>query len=136
MNDTLWGTLSASIIIHPAAEKDPEVSSALDRAVTDLRYGNLAINHWTALNYSVGVLPWGGHPSSSPEDVQSGLGWAHNTFMLGRVDKAVLRGSLRVQPAPVWFADNPKTGRAGPKLIDMEARPRWRKLPGLVRALL
>jgi acyl-CoA reductase-like NAD-dependent aldehyde dehydrogenase len=136
MNDTLWGTLSASIVIHPTLEKDPEVSSALDRAVTELRYGNLAINHWTALNYSVGTLPWGGHPSSSLEDIQSGLGWAHNTFMLGRVDKAVLRGSLRVQPAPVWFADNPKTGRAGPKLIDMEARPRWRKVPGLFRALL
>ena len=136
MNDTLWGTLSASIIIHPAAEKDPEVSSALDRAVTDLRYGNLAVNHWTALNYSVAALPWGGHPSSSPKDIQSGLGWAHNTFMLGRVDKAVLRGSLRLEPAPVWFADNTKSGRAGPKLLDMEARPRWRKVPGLIRALL
>ena len=136
MNDTLWGTLSASIVIHPTLENDREIGSALDRAITELRYGNLAINHWTALNYSVGALPWGGHPSSSLQDIQSGLGWAHNTFMLGRVDKAVLRGSLRVKPAPVWFTDNPKAGRAGRKLVDMEARPSWRKVPGLLRALL
>jgi len=136
MNETLWGTLSASIVIHPDLEKVREVEEALDRAVVELRYGNLAINHWTALNYSVGALPWGGHPSSSLGDIQSGLGWAHNTFMLGRVEKAVLRGRIRVQPAPVWFTDNPKASRAGEKLLALEARPQWRKVPGLLRALL
>ena len=136
MNDTLWGTLSASIIIHPTLERDPAVGSALDRALVELRYGNIAINHWTGLNYGLGALPWGGHPSSSLQDIKSGLGWAHNTFMLGRVDKAVLRGNLRVQPVPVWFTDNPKAGRACPKLFEIEARPSWRKVPGLLRALL
>lgn len=133
MNDTLWGTLSAAIVISPVLEQDATVAAALDRAVLDLRYGNVAINHWPALNYALASFPWGGHPSTSLHDIQSGLGWVHNTFMLGRVDKAVLRGPLRVRPAPVWFSDHPKAGRVGPKLLEIEARPSWRKIPGLLR---
>ncbi len=136
MNDTLWGTLSAAIIVPPELERDRAVSRALDQAITDLRYGNVAINHWPALNYALVSLPWGGHPSTTLQDVQSGTGWVHNTFMLGGLEKAVLRGGIRVRPAPPWFADHPTAGRAGPELVAMEAEPSWTRLPGLLRRLL
>jgi aldehyde dehydrogenase (NAD(P)+) len=137
LNDTLWGTLAAGIVIHPRLEQDPGVARALERAITDLRYGNVAINQWAAVNYAMPSLPWGGHQSVSPADIQSGLGWVHNTYLLDHVDKSVLRGGLRVQPTPVWFADNAGAGRLGPQLVDLEAEPRWRKVPGvLARTLL
>ncbi|WP_375425759.1 aldehyde dehydrogenase family protein [uncultured Friedmanniella sp.] len=135
-NDTLWGTLSAAIIVPPELERDPTVAQALDRSVTDLRYGNVAINHWPALNYALVSLPWGGHPSSTLQDVQSGLGWVHNSGMLGGLDKAVLRGGIRVRPTPPWFADHPSAGRAGADLVGLEADPSWARLPGLLRHLL
>lgn len=136
LNDTLWGTLSAAIVIAPELERDAEVRRALDRSVTDLRYGCVAINHWPALSYGLVSPPWGGHPSTTLTDVQSGTGWVHNTHMLGGVDKVVLRGPIRATPTPPWFADHPTAGRAGPELVALEADPRWTRLPGVLRQLL
>jgi aldehyde dehydrogenase (NAD(P)+) len=82
-------------------------------------------------------MPWGGHPSATLANIQSGLGWVHNTFMLDGVDKSVIRGPLVVTPYPLWFFDNPKADAAAPLVFDMEASPSWLKLPGLlVRVLL
>ena len=136
MNDRLWGTLNAMIFIHPKAEKDPTIAAALDRAVVELRYGTVGINHWPALGYAWGTLPWGGHQSATLENIQSGLGWVHNTYLLEGIDKAVLRGPLTVSPYPLWFFDNPKVGKVGPVMCDMEAAPSWLKLPGLLLKVL
>jgi aldehyde dehydrogenase (NAD(P)+) len=132
MNDKLWGTLNAAIVIHPALEKDTVVGGALDRAIVELRYGTVAINHWPALGYAFGTPPWGGHPSATLQDIQSGLGWVHNTFMLEGIDKSVVRGNLVVKPKPVWFYDNTKAGAIAPMVARMEAEPSWLKVPGLL----
>jgi hypothetical protein len=136
MNDTLWGTLAAAIVISPRLERDPAVAQALERAIADLRYGNVAINQWPALNYSLASLPWGGHPSASPQDIQSGLGWVHNTSLLGGVEKAVLRAGLRMRPTPVWFADYPNAGRLGADMLALEASPSWSNAASLMRRML
>jgi acyl-CoA reductase-like NAD-dependent aldehyde dehydrogenase len=136
MNDRLWGTLNACIVIHPHAEAKADVAAALDRAIVELRYGTVGINHWPAVGYGVVTLPWGGHPSATLADIQSGLGWVHNTYMLEGIDKAIVRGPLKVMPLPVWFAGNRAATELGPKLVAMEADPSWWKLPGIVlRAL-
>ena len=135
-NDTLWGTLNAAIMIHPKLEKDPTVGASLDRAITELRYGTVAVNHWPALGYGVGSLPWGGHPSASLRDIQSGLGWVHNTFMLEGIDKAILRGPLVVRPRPLWFTGNPKAVAVARRMIQHELAPTWGKLARVVAAAL
>jgi hypothetical protein len=132
MNDRLWGTLNATIVIHPRLETQPAVAAALDKAVIDLRYGTVGINHWPVLGYAVATMPWGGHPSDTLDEVQSGLGWVHNTFMLDGIEKAVLRGPLVVRPKPVWFQDNRAASRLGPKILALESDPSWLKLPGIV----
>jgi aldehyde dehydrogenase (NAD(P)+) len=130
-NDRLWGTLNAAILIHPKLESDRTVGAALDRAVLDLRYGTVAINHWPALGYGFASTPWGGHPSSTLENVQSGIGWVHNTFLLEGIEKTVVRGPLVVQPKPAWFYDNKSAHRLGRKLVWFEAAPSWLKVPGM-----
>jgi aldehyde dehydrogenase (NAD(P)+) len=132
MNERMWGTLSTMFVIHPKLERDPVVARALDRAIVDLRYGTVAINHWPALCYAFGTTPWGGHQSATLKNVQSGLGWVHNSFMLGGIDKSVVRGPLTVSPYPLWFFDNPKTARVAPVAASMEAAPSWLKVPGLL----
>lgn len=137
MNDRLWGTLNAAIIIHPRLEADGAVKRALDRAITELRYGTVAINHWPALGYGLGCTPWGGHQSADLKNIQSGLGWVHNTYMLAGIDKAVVRGPLVIRPKPVWFYDNPRSAAIGERMVALEAAPSWWKLPGvLVKALI
>lgn len=136
MNDRLWGTLNAMFFLHPKTESQPAVAAALDRALLDLRYGTVSINHWPALCYAWGTMPWGGHQSSTLQNIQSGLGWVHNTYLLEGIDKSVVRGPLTVSPYPMWFFDNPKTAKVGPVMADMEASPSWLKLPGLLLKVL
>jgi hypothetical protein len=133
-NDRVWGTLSATIIIHPTTAKDPRVAAALDKAIRDLRYGTVAINHWPALGFAFGTTPWGGHPSSTLEDIQSGKGWVHNAMLINDADieKCVIRGPLVAKPKPAWFADHKTGNKLGPKLVRMEADPSAWKLPGLI----
>jgi acyl-CoA reductase-like NAD-dependent aldehyde dehydrogenase len=136
MNDHMWGTLNATLIVSPKLEKEPAVARAVDQAIVDLRYGTVAINHWPALCYAFGTMPWGGHRSATLKNIQSGLGWVHNTFMLGGIDKSVIRGPITVKPYPTWFFDNRKAGKVAPAAADMEAAPSWLKLPGLLAKVL
>jgi acyl-CoA reductase-like NAD-dependent aldehyde dehydrogenase len=136
LNDRVWGTLNAMLLVHPAVEKDAAVAAALDRAIVALRYGTVSINHWPALGYAFGTTPWGGHQSATLQNVQSGRGWVHNAYMLDGVDKTVVRGPLVVSPTPLWFWDDTKGAAVGPKIAELEASPGWLKLPGVLwRAL-
>ena len=130
-NDRLWGTLSAVLIIHPRTEKEPGVSAALYDAVDQLRYGAVGINQWTGLVYALVTTPWGAHPSSTLKNVQGGLGWVHNTFMLEGIEKVVLRGPLTVFPKPPWFVTSKTAHELGPKLVDLEFEPGVLKVPGI-----
>ena len=129
MNERLWGTLNAAILVPPKLEGSTEVGGALDRSIDQLRYGTVAINHWPAVAYAATSPAWGGHPSSTLADVQSGLGWVHNTYLLDGIEKTVLRGPLRVFPKPVWFGDHSRAGEIGRRLVDLERSPSWLKIP-------
>ena len=61
----------------------------------------------------------------SLSDVQSGLGWVHNTLLFdaGAVEKTVQRGSLRVFPAPPYFPGHRSLQFLGRALADFEAEP-------------
>jgi acyl-CoA reductase-like NAD-dependent aldehyde dehydrogenase len=132
MNNKLWGTLNACIIIHPKLESNAVVGKALDQAILDLQYGTVAINVWPAVGYGLGVFPWGGYQSSSLKDIQSGIGWVHNPLMFEGVEKVVVRAPIIIKPKPVWFWDNTKGANVGPLLLKMEMNPSWGKLPGIL----
>ncbi|MEO8211980.1 MAG: aldehyde dehydrogenase [Myxococcales bacterium] len=135
-NDRLWGTLNAAIIIDPRSERDATIAAALDRAVTALRYGTVAINLWPAVGYGTVSPPWGGHPSATLEDIQSGLGWVHNTFMLGGIEKSIIRAPVVMAPKPAWFLDNSRCHLIGRKLTAFETAPNAWSVPSLVLTAL
>jgi acyl-CoA reductase-like NAD-dependent aldehyde dehydrogenase len=130
-NDKLWGTLSCSLIVHPSLEQQAEVRAALQSAVRELRYGAVGINHWPGVVYGSMVLPWGGHASATLTDVQSGIGFVHNTPMLEGIEKCVLRGPLVVSPKPPWFVTHKQAHKVGERLVRFEAAPSWLKIPGI-----
>lgn len=136
LNERVWGTLNACLMVPPRLERDPIVAAAIDRAVVELRYGTVGINHWPALGYGTGTLPWGAHPGESSTDIQSGRGWVHNTYMLDGIDKAIIRGPLLAWPTPFWFAGHRRAAALGKALVSFEAAPSWAGVPGVVAALL
>jgi acyl-CoA reductase-like NAD-dependent aldehyde dehydrogenase len=89
-NERLWGTLIASIVVHPESLKDPEIASAIDQAIADLRYGSIVINQWGAFAHYMTITPWGGYPGSDIFDVQSGIGFVNNPLMFDRPQKSVI----------------------------------------------
>ncbi|MDC3954887.1 aldehyde dehydrogenase family protein [Polyangium jinanense] len=135
-NDTLWGTLSASIVCPSILEDDPVASAALERAIDELRYGAVAVNHWPGLVYGTVTAPWGGHPSVTLADVKSGIGFVHNTVMLGRIEKAVLRGPLKTFPRPPFFYDHRNMAVTAERLLRYYARPGWGRIPAVAMAAL
>jgi aldehyde dehydrogenase (NAD(P)+) len=122
-NERLWGTLNAMLYVPPVSEADKTIAAAVDRAVSELRYGTIAINHWSAAAYVMTTSPWGGHPGSTLADVQSGIGWVHNSLLLERVRKTVQRGPLRSFPTPVYFPGHRALRELGRALLDFEAAP-------------
>lgn len=136
LNDRLWGTLNAMIVLPPKLQRSHEVAAALERAIDVLRYGTVAINHWPALAYATASPAWGGHPSATLDNIQSGLGWVHNTYLLEDIEKSVLTAPFTVVPKPVWFADHRRVPQMGRRLLQMEHTPRWHRVPGLVRNAL
>lgn len=135
-NEEIWGTLNASIIVHPKSLKDPAVAAAVEEAISDLRYGAVAVNHWPALAYGMVTTSWGGYPGHPLHDIQSGREVVHNTFMFDRVEKTVVRGPFRVSPKPPWFVTNTNTANIARRLFAFEADPSWFKVPGIAMATL
>jgi acyl-CoA reductase-like NAD-dependent aldehyde dehydrogenase len=124
-NERLWGTLSASLVVHPSGEEDPAIAAAIERALLELRYGAIAVNQWPAYLYATVVPPWGGHPSATLADVQSGLGFVHNTAMLGRIEKTILRAPLTAIPRPPIFPDHRRSHEVGERFAAYAAAPSW-----------
>ena len=131
-NNVLWGTLNACIMIAPASQKDAMVASALDRTIDELHYGTVSVNQPPWLGYGFVSTPWGGYPGATLHDPQSGLGWVHNTYMLGNIEKSVIRAPLVVSPKPAWLYNNRAARDIGRKLVAFEAEPGWLKIPGIV----
>ncbi len=131
-NDTLWGTLNATLIVDPVARREPSVAAAIDRALADLRYGTVAVNVWAALGFALGVTPWGAFPGHTPTAIGSGVGFVHNTLMFDRPQKTVIRGPFRPLLKPVWFASHRTAHRLAPRLVRFDAEPSIAALPAIL----
>jgi acyl-CoA reductase-like NAD-dependent aldehyde dehydrogenase len=126
-NDRLWGTLNAMLFVHPSQLKDTVFAREVETATRRLRYGAVGINQWSAVAYALGSTPWGGHPSSTLADVQSGRGWAHNASMLEGIEKCVVKGPLVSPMRPLWSPLHKTCHIAGRRLSAFEAEPNaWR----------
>jgi acyl-CoA reductase-like NAD-dependent aldehyde dehydrogenase len=119
-NERLWGTLNATVIVDPRSARDRGTRLALDRALDELRYGTVSLNHWSAIGYGLGITPWGAHPGQLRTDIGSGTGFVHNPLMFGRVEKTVVRSPFRAFPKPIWFIDHRTADRIVRELVRFE----------------
>lgn len=141
-NEALHGTLGANLIIHPDTLSKIG-KRRFEEIIAGLRYGTIAINGWTGIAFLTSACPWGAFPGHTLEDVGSGIGFAHNTFMFDRPERAVLwapwrpyprsllAGERSLLPRPPWFVTNRRAHVIGKLLTDFQYRPSWWKLPRL-----
>ena len=127
-NDALWGTLNATLIVDPRTMRDRGLRPAVERAVEELRYGTVSLNHWSAIGYGSGVTPWGAFPGHRRTDIGSGVGFVHNPLMFGRPEKSVVRSPFVAWPKPVWFSSHRAAHRLLPHLVRFEADHRLDRL--------
>jgi acyl-CoA reductase-like NAD-dependent aldehyde dehydrogenase len=133
-NDHLWGTLSATILVHPKSLEDPLVADAIERAIDRLRYGSVVINHWAAVPYAMVSTSWGAYPGHPATDIQSGTGVVHNTFLLEDIEKSVCRGPFRMPTKPPWFHTHTRLPALGQALTEFTATRDLKILPRLLWA--
>lgn len=112
--------------------RDPRIAAAVEKAIEDLRYGSVVINHWSALSYGFVSTTWGAYPGHTKEDIGSGIGVVHNTYMFDKPQKSVIRGPFTVTPKPAWFANNRTAHELGRKLTEFNAAPTPRGLLSLL----
>jgi len=115
-NDVLPGTLGATIVIDPRTRKTN--AAAFDEAISELCYGAIGVNVWSAMAFSLGYPAWGAFPGNSSQNIGSGTGVVHNAFLLQHVQKtvaeipfrqsprAILNGELTISPKPVLWITN------------------------------
>ena len=108
------------------------MAEAVEQAIADLRYGSVVVNHWSALSYAFVSTTWGAFPGHTAEDVRSGIGVVHNTFMFDKPEKSVIRGPFMVMPRPAWFNDHKTGHELGPVMTQFNAAPSVRKMPQLL----
>jgi len=132
-NDRLWGTLGANLVIHPATMR--EHASALDDAIANLRYGCVAVNAWTGVGFLLAEATWGAYPGHTIDDVRSGIGAVHNSYLFDRAEKSVVYAPFApfprsiagygaaLLPKPPWFVTNRFAERIGEALIEFEMYP-------------
>ena len=134
VNERMFGTLSASLTVPDSFQKSHR--KVLDHAVANLRYGSVCINQWSGLAYALISPPWGAWPGSTLDDVQSGIGSVHNTYLLDQHEKTVLKGPLTSFPRPVWFASHRNAEGLARQLLKLYHQPGLMQLARLSLASL
>jgi len=131
-NDKLWGTLGANVVVHPTTMSAHP--NEVDAAIAGLRYGCVAVNAWTGVGFLLTETTWGAYPGHTVDDVRSGIGVVHNSYLFDRAQKSVVWAPFApfprslfgygatLLPKPPWFVTNRLADKIGQALIDFEMR--------------
>lgn len=135
-NNKLWGTLTATLVVHPKSLMDPVIGKAVEQAITKLRYGTVTINAYMGMPFVFASAPWGAYPGATLDNIQSGRGFVHNTAMLEGIEKVVMRAPLMTFPKPAYFPSHRTSHKMMPNIVAMEGNASWGKVPGIVFAAM
>src|ERR1700722_12301367 len=143
-NDVLPGDLGAVVTIDPKTRK--QNGQAFDDAMAHLRYGAIGINVWTGMAFALAT--WGAFPGNSAQDIGSGTGTVHNTFMLPRpqndgveipfrpAPRSLFNGELTLSPKPVFFITNKTAEATARRLVGFLSHRNPIALPGIFLSAL
>jgi acyl-CoA reductase-like NAD-dependent aldehyde dehydrogenase len=125
-NQQVWGNLSCTVLIDPATQN--QYSDQLETAIAALRYGVIGINVWSGAMFLPPALAWGAFPGNPAQEIQSGQGVVHNTYLFDHPQKSVLRAPFRIFPLPLWFSRHRTLRQVGQRFTAFAAQPTWGNL--------
>ncbi|MCO4764370.1 MAG: aldehyde dehydrogenase [Myxococcales bacterium] len=129
-NEEAWGNLSCFVICD---KKTQQVhAEAFDRAIADLRYGGISINVFPGLIFGFMSTTWGAYPGNPDNDIRSGKGVVHNTFLLDYPQKSVVRAPFRIFPLPPWFEGHRQALGVAKRMVTLQTKRSWRLMPGII----
>ncbi len=128
-NQDIWGTLAASLTVPNAFRRKHAL--LLDETLRKLQYGTIGINQWTAISFALMSPPWGGFPGANIANIQSGIGFVHNTFLLNQPEKTILSAPLKMHPKPIWYSTHRQPEKVSWDLLDLYVHSSALKLPKL-----
>jgi len=131
-NDVCWGTLSCMVLAHPQTQQAH--AAHFDAFIAGLRYGGIAINGWAGSLFGLGQTTWGAFPGHPLDNIESGRGVVHNTFLFDHPQKSVVRFPWHISPKPVWSPSHKTLNLVGERLFAIEAQPSFLRLPALLLA--
>ncbi len=123
-NEKIWGTLSCAVLIKGRTVRAH--TAAFRRALAHLRYGGIGVNVWPGVNFAMGTTSWGAFPGHTKEQIGSGQGVVHNTYLFDHPERSIMYASFRIWPKPVWFAKHRTLDVVGKHLARFEGtRSPW-----------
>jgi acyl-CoA reductase-like NAD-dependent aldehyde dehydrogenase len=128
-NDSVWGQLSCTVLVHPRTMKDHQ--DAWQQALQDLRYGGIAVNAFAGAIFGLSEGTWGAFPGNRLDDIQSGRGVVHNSFLFERTQKSVCTLPFRPSPLPPYMADHRRMREVGEAFTRFQGSPSLMKLPSI-----
>ncbi|GAC1461634.1 MAG: aldehyde dehydrogenase family protein [Chamaesiphon sp.] len=134
VNDKVWGNLSCVVLVDPATQRT--CAADLDWAIAHLRYGAIGVNVWTGVIYFLGATTWGAFPGNPLNNISSGRGVVHNTYLFEHPQKSVVYAPFQVRPTPIWFADHKNLLQLAQRFATFQAKPTWGKFLNAVFAAL
>ena len=145
-NDTLAGTLGATILIHPRTLR--QLGDRFEDIIGRLRYGTIGVNIWSGAGFLIAQGAWGAFPGHERDDIQSGTGVVHNAWLFDKPQKTVvygpfapfprslLLGETHASPKPLWFVTNDTADVTAQRVTEFAARPSPLRLPAIFASAL
>lgn len=145
-NEKLHGTLGATLLADPKTMK--ELGPEFEEAIANLKYGAIGVNVWDALAFLLSQCTWGAFPGHTFDDIQSGIGVVHNTFLFDKPQKSVVYGPFRtlprawahgdfnLMPKPLWHVTNKTAHITAKRITRFAVNPGAQHLPGIFLAAL
>ncbi|MER9454558.1 aldehyde dehydrogenase family protein [Mesorhizobium sp. M0478] len=130
-NEKLHGTLAANILIHPRTIAEIG-RQRFEEIIAELRYGGIGINSWSGVLFALLRPTWGAFLGHTLDDVQSGIGVVHNTYLFDRPERSVLEAPFRIMPKPAWFLTHKRAHMVGRLITEFNYQPSLLKLPRII----
>ena len=130
-NKNLLGSLGACILIDDETQKKHQAS--LDKAITELRYGGIAVNAMPPIVFSNPYLTWGGNEDN--DVLVSGHGNFGNLFGYENVEKSIVTSAF-MSPGHMLLTNKSAFLSMSKEATKYAISPSWKKIGCMTTAVM
>lgn len=130
-NNKILGTLCCAIIIDEPAKK--KYKSALEQAVTDLKYGAVSVNTMPPFVFLNPYLTWGGNEEGM--DLVSGRGHFGNLLCYENIEKSIVYADF-MSPGHMLYTNKAVMAGLAKGMSCYAAEPSWMNITKMTTTML